>query len=40
MDRDERNAVIAEGLDPDNPEVVAALDMVRWELALGWWAPR
>jgi hypothetical protein len=24
----------AEGLDPDDPEVIAAIDMVRWELSL------
>ena len=24
----------AEGLDPDDPAVVAALDLVRWELSL------
>ena len=28
-------AVRAEGLDPDDPAVVAAIDMVRWELSLG-----
>jgi hypothetical protein len=26
----------AEGLDPDNPDVHAAIDLVRWELSL--WA--
>lgn len=30
---DERQALTAEGLDPDNPAVVAAIDMVRWELS-------
>jgi hypothetical protein len=35
---DEREAVRAEGLDPDDPDVRAALDMVRWELEL--FAPR
>jgi hypothetical protein len=34
MDDDEREAVRAEGLDPDDPAVVAALDLVRWELSL------
>jgi len=32
MDDDERQALRAEGLDPDDPAVVAAIDMVRWEL--------
>ncbi|MBP2456208.1 hypothetical protein JOF57_006184 [Mycolicibacterium lutetiense] len=30
----ERWALIGEGVDPDDPSVVAALDMVRWELQL------
>jgi len=30
----EREALRAEGLDPDNPEVLAAIDLVRWELQL------
>jgi hypothetical protein len=34
MDDDERQALRAEGLDPDDPEVVSAIDMVRWELSL------
>jgi hypothetical protein len=34
MDDDEREALRAEGLDPDDPAVVAAIDMVRWELSL------
>jgi hypothetical protein len=25
----------AEGLDPDDPEVIAAIDLVRWELSPG-----
>jgi hypothetical protein len=25
----------ADGLDPDNPAVIAAIDLVRWELSLG-----
>jgi hypothetical protein len=25
----------AEGLNPDNPAVIAAIDLVRWELSLG-----
>jgi hypothetical protein len=29
-DLDER----AEGLDPDDPAVIAAIDLVRWELSL------
>ena len=31
---DERQALRAEGLDPDDPAVVAAIDLVRWELSL------
>ena len=27
-------ALRAEGFDPDDPAVVAAIDMVRWELSL------
>jgi hypothetical protein len=27
--------VWAEGLDPDDPAVIAAIDLVRWELSLG-----
>jgi hypothetical protein len=34
MDDDEREAIRAEGLDPDDPAVRAALDLVRWELEL------
>jgi hypothetical protein len=34
MDDDEREWVRAEGLDPDDPAVRAALDLVRWELEL------
>lgn len=34
MDDDERDAIRAEGLDPDDPAVRAALDLVRWELKL------
>ena len=34
VDDDQRQAVRAEGLDPDDPAVVAALDIVRWELSL------
>jgi hypothetical protein len=26
--------LLAEGLDPDDPAVIAALDLVRWELSL------
>jgi hypothetical protein len=26
---------LAEGLDPDDPAVIAAIDLVRWELSLG-----
>jgi hypothetical protein len=36
VDDDERQAPLAEGLDPDDAAVVAAIDLVRWELSL--WA--
>jgi hypothetical protein len=32
MDPEERNALIEQGLDPDNPAVIGALHLVRWEL--------
>jgi hypothetical protein len=32
MDEVESAAIRAEGLDPDDPAVVAAIDLVRWEL--------
>jgi hypothetical protein len=35
VDDDERQALQAEGLDPDDPAVIAAIDLVRWELSLG-----
>jgi hypothetical protein len=31
----EGRALQAEGLDPDDPAVIAAIDLVRWELSLG-----
>jgi hypothetical protein len=34
MDDDENRAIRAEGLNPDDPAVQAALDLVRWELEL------
>ena len=34
MDSEEWLALIGEGLDPDDPAVMTALDMVRWELQL------
>jgi hypothetical protein len=34
VDAEEREALVAEGLDPDDPSVVAAIDLVRWELSL------
>jgi hypothetical protein len=40
VDDDERQALRDEGLDPDDPAVVAALDLVRWELSLGAAVPR
>jgi hypothetical protein len=35
MDDDERQALRAGGLDPDDPAVIGAIDLVRWELSLG-----
>ncbi|MEN3220708.1 hypothetical protein PUR22_07660 [Mycolicibacterium porcinum] len=34
MDEVEREVLRAEGLDPDNPAVIAALTLVRMELSL------
>jgi hypothetical protein len=34
MDDEEAEAVRAEGFDPDNPAVVASIDLVRWEASL------
>jgi hypothetical protein len=34
MDDVEREALRAEGLDPDDLAVAAAIDLVRWELSL------
>lgn len=34
MDEDEREALRAEGLDPDDPAVVTAINFVRWELEM------
>ena len=34
MDDEDAQALRAEGLDPDDPAVVAAIDLVRWELSL------
>ena len=34
MDPIERAEIIAAGYDPDDPEVITALDLVRWELSL------
>jgi hypothetical protein len=34
VDDEDREALRAEGLDPDDPAVVAAIDLVRWELSL------
>lgn len=34
MDDIERSAVREEGLDPDDPAMITAIDLVRWELAL------
>jgi hypothetical protein len=35
MDTEEAEALRAEGLDPDDPAVIAPIDLVRWELSLG-----
>ena len=34
MDDEHGQALRAEGLDPDDPDVRAAIDLVRWELSL------
>lgn len=34
MDDEEREAIRAEGLDPDDPAVAEAIDLVRWELEM------
>jgi hypothetical protein len=34
MDNEEREAILAEGLNPDDPAVLGALDLVRWELEM------
>jgi len=34
VDDEEREALRAEGLDPDDPAVAGAIDRVRWELSL------
>jgi hypothetical protein len=34
MDDEDREALRAEGLEPDDPAVVMALNVVRWELSL------
>jgi hypothetical protein len=34
MDDNEREAIRAEGLDPDDLAVVTAIDFVRWELSM------
>jgi hypothetical protein len=35
MDDEDAQALGDEGLSPDNPAVIAAIDLVRWELSLG-----
>jgi hypothetical protein len=35
VDDEDAQALRAEGLDPDDPAVIAAIDLVRWELSLG-----
>lgn len=34
VDSEERRVLVADGLDPDDPSVIAAIDMVRWELSM------
>ena len=34
FDNIERDALREEGFDPDDPETVTAIDLVRWELSL------
>jgi hypothetical protein len=34
VDADERRGLVAEALDPDDRAVIAATDVVRWELSL------
>jgi hypothetical protein len=34
VDDEDAHALRAEGYDPDDPAVVAAIDLVRWELSL------
>lgn len=34
MDAEDREVLVDEGLDPDDPRVVAAIDLVRWELSM------
>ncbi|MHC9295308.1 hypothetical protein ACRCUN_22830 [Mycobacterium sp. LTG2003] len=34
MDEQDRQILLAEGLDPDDPQVIAAIDLVRWDLSL------
>jgi hypothetical protein len=34
MDDEHGQALRAEGLDPDDPDVRGAIDLVRWELSL------
>jgi hypothetical protein len=34
VDDEDAQALRAEGFDPENPAVVAEIDMVRWELSL------
>jgi hypothetical protein len=34
MDDIEREAILAEGLDPDDQSLVTAIDLVRWELSM------
>jgi hypothetical protein len=35
MDDEDAQALRAEGFDPDDPAVIAAIDLVYWELSLG-----
>ena len=34
VDAEERQALVDDGVDPDDPSVVAEIDLVRWESSL------
>jgi hypothetical protein len=35
VEGEERQASLAEGLNPDDPAIITAIDLVRWALSLG-----